>query len=177
MQVLKTFLTVTLSLLIFLPLLGYTAADQAAATAQISRDDPITLTLEDAIDLALKRNRTLRRAETGRQNRRLSLEALRSEFELKIMPSSSAGSSREDVSDRQFSLGLSLAKKFETGVSTSIPPGLGYSDREYSNDITLSLEVSLLRGLRARAKITSHFQRPSIPLSGVAKTRNMPDIP
>ncbi|XPS89329.1 uncharacterized protein Dvar_73480 [Desulfosarcina variabilis str. Montpellier] len=31
--------------------------------------------------------------------------------------------------------------------------------------------------LRAREKITSHFQRPSIPLSGVAKTRNMPDIP
>jgi hypothetical protein len=30
--------------------------------------------------------------------------------------------------------------------------------------------------LRARAKITSHFQSPSIPLSGVAKIRNMPDI-
>jgi hypothetical protein len=33
------------------------------------------------------------------------------------------------------------------------------------------------RLLRARAKITSHFQRPSIPLSGVAKTRHIPDIP
>jgi len=30
--------------------------------------------------------------------------------------------------------------------------------------------------LRAHAKITSHFQRPSILLSGVAKTRNMLDI-
>jgi hypothetical protein len=31
--------------------------------------------------------------------------------------------------------------------------------------------------LRACTKITSHFQRPIIPLSGVAKIRNMPDIP
>jgi hypothetical protein len=31
--------------------------------------------------------------------------------------------------------------------------------------------------LRARAKITSHCKRPSIPLSGVAKTRHMPDMP
>jgi len=30
--------------------------------------------------------------------------------------------------------------------------------------------------LRARAKITSHFQRTSIPLSGVTKIRHMPDI-
>jgi hypothetical protein len=29
----------------------------------------------------------------------------------------------------------------------------------------------------ARAKITSHFQRPVIPLGSVAKIRNMPDIP
>jgi len=30
--------------------------------------------------------------------------------------------------------------------------------------------------LRAHAKITSHFQRPSISLSGVAKIRKMLDI-
>ena len=31
--------------------------------------------------------------------------------------------------------------------------------------------------LRVRAKITSHFNRPCIPFSGVAKIRNIPDIP
>ena len=31
--------------------------------------------------------------------------------------------------------------------------------------------------LRARAKITSHFKRRCIPPGGVAKARNMPDIP
>jgi len=31
--------------------------------------------------------------------------------------------------------------------------------------------------LWARAKITSHFKRRSIPPGGVAKVRNMPDIP
>ena len=39
-----------------------------------------------------------------------------------------------------------------------------------------NLEPVVYAWLRVRAKITSHLKRPSIPLSGVAKIRNMPDI-
>jgi len=39
------------------------------------------------------------------------------------------------------------------------------------------VDLFISEALRARAKITSHFKRRCIPAGGVAKARNMPDIP
>jgi len=100
-------------------------------------------TLEQAINLALKANRSLLGSTYSLESRELSLSSAKSEFEVKIVPSTIAGFTDDQKS---VDAGISLEKKFTFGTNASISPGIGRSDDEYTGKIGLSLDVPLLRG-------------------------------
>ncbi len=115
-------------------------------------DKVICMTLEDAISLALRANRNLCRSAAGLESQRLSLSSAWSEFDVKLRPSADAGYSDDTES---FGAGLSLEKKFDTGVRASLDPNIGKSDGLYSGKIGISLSIPLLRGLGRKANLNA----------------------
>ena len=103
----------------------------------------ISLTLEEAINLALKANRSLLGSAYSLESRKFSLSLAKSEFELKIVPSTSVAFAD---GDKDVGAGVSLEKKSTFGTKASISPGIGRSDDEYTGEIGLSLDLPLLRG-------------------------------
>lgn len=103
----------------------------------------ISLTLEQAINLALKANRSLLGSAYGLESRKLSLSSAKSEFELKIVPSTSVAFADDD---KDVGAGVSLEKKSTFGTKASISSGIGRSDDDYIGEIGLSLDLPLLRG-------------------------------
>lgn len=113
-------------------------------------DEAIRMTIEEAISLALRANRTLSRSASGLESQRLSLSSVLSEFDVKIRPSADAGYSNDT---ENFGAGLSLEKKFDTGVRAAFDPGIGKSDDLYSAKIGISLNIPLLRGFGRKANL------------------------
>jgi outer membrane protein len=106
----------------------------------------IYLTLEEAINLALKANRNLLVSQYSLESQKLSLKSALSEFELKIMPATTLGVTGSDSeSDKSLGLGLELQRKFEAGTSLSIEPSVT-KDSEYTSGVGLSINQPLLRG-------------------------------
>jgi outer membrane protein TolC len=101
------------------------------------------LTLEQAINLALKANRLLLSSSYSLESQQLYLNSTKSEFDLKIAPSTEAGFSDDE---KNISAGVSLEKRFAFGASASVSPRIGRSDDEYAGEIGLSLDIPLLRG-------------------------------
>jgi outer membrane protein len=100
-------------------------------------------TLEQAIDLALKANRLLLGSSYSLESQHLYLNSTKSEFDLKIAPSTEAGFSDDE---KNISAGVSLEKRFDFGARVSIFPRVGRSDDEYTGEIGLSLDMPLLKG-------------------------------
>ncbi len=106
----------------------------------------ISLTLEQAINLALKANRTLLTSRYALESQKFSLKSAQSEFELKIVPGTTVGVSGSDSETKEsVGLGVGLQKKFEVGTSLSVEPSINKND-EYKSGIGLSIEQPLLRG-------------------------------
>jgi len=114
--------------------------------------DAITLSLEEAIDLALEHNRSIRGAEYNLEGRKLALRSTKSEFKIKMVPYTRAG-----VSGNMNNLGagINLAKKFSFGAQAMVSPGVIYNDDNVSGDIGVSLNVPLLRNLGRTATLSS----------------------
>lgn len=109
-----------------------------------SDDKTRVLTLNQAIELVLKKNRSLSRSSLGLNISKFSLEAQKSEFSVKVRPQTYFETNSTDDS---WQLGLGLSKKSEHGITTSITPKIereqGDTDR---SGVTLSVHVPLLRG-------------------------------
>ena len=103
----------------------------------------IVLDLENAINLALRANRTLRGSANNLESQRLSLVSAASEFDVRIAPAASAGATQDTES---VEAGVSLGKKFQSGPSASVSPIIGRDDESYRGEVNLSLDVPLLRG-------------------------------
>jgi len=106
------------------------------------------LTLEAAINRALEANRGIRDVMDQVEGSRLSLVAVESEFELKIIPSGDAsvsGDSDEGSSD-SLGAGISLQKKFDVGTDITITPQTRKTDDLYSTGVDTRLIQPLLRG-------------------------------
>jgi len=106
------------------------------------------LTLEAAINLALEANRGIRDVMDQVEGARLSLVAVESEFELKIVPSGEArttGGSDEGSADT-LGAGISLLKKFDVGTDVSITPQTRKTDDFYNTGVDTRLIQPLLRG-------------------------------
>jgi len=110
------------------------------------RDSTIYLTLKEAINLALKANRSLLVSQHSAESQRLSLQSAFDEFELKIMPATTVGVTGSDSeSDKSLGFGLEFQKKLESGTSISVEPSV-IKDSEYTSGIGLYIEQPLLRG-------------------------------
>jgi len=108
----------------------------------------IDLNLEQAINRALKANRTLLDAGDRVAFGELSLQRAKSQFELKIFPAVQAGLSGggDDQSDL-ISVGLAFEKKFSYGSLVRVEPGVERLDDSLSLGVRASLTQPLLRGL------------------------------
>lgn len=111
-----------------------------------------SLTLEEAINLTLQRNRSLLNSVDNITSSHYSLISAESDYDLKIEPVGSAniygGSSEEDSNSVNLALGFS--KKFITGTRVEIIPSINrnYEDDEnYETGIGAYLTQPLLKGL------------------------------
>ena len=106
------------------------------------------LTLEAAINRALEANRGIRDVMDQVEGARLSLVAVESEFELKIVPAGEAritGDSDEGSAD-SLGAGISLQKKFDVGTDIMITPQTRKTDDLYNTGVDTRLIQPLLRG-------------------------------
>ncbi|OQX28273.1 MAG: hypothetical protein BWK80_01050 [Desulfobacteraceae bacterium IS3] len=135
-------------LLTALNLTGFTADIQAQE--KYNDSSVISLSLEQAISLALQANRSLINSASGVESQKLSLRSAESEFDVKIRPSANAG-----ISDAEGILGagISLEKKFQAGTKVSVSPSIGKTEDEYSGTVGISFEVPLLRGFGGKANL------------------------
>jgi outer membrane protein len=132
--------------LLFVVLIGRPGpvCSQDNDTSNAGDETAISLTLEEAINLALEANRNILVSASNLESQRLYLSSAEAEFELKIVPSLTAG-----ASDDYKSLGseVSLDKKLKMGPRASLTPGIGVSnaDDKYLGKTAVSLEIPLLR--------------------------------
>jgi outer membrane protein TolC len=109
----------------------------------------VQLTLEQAIQLALRANRGVSVASNQVESRGLSLEAAQSEFDVKFVPAldaSASGSGGIDGTAEDLRLAGALEKKFELGPTGAVVPRVAKSDiGEYTSAIGLELNIPLFR--------------------------------
>ncbi len=105
--------------------------------------ETIHLTPDQAIALALANNRSLLNSAGTVESRELSLLSSRSEFDLKIIPSTTAG-----ITDNEetFGASVSLEKKFSFGPRAVLSPGIITSSGTYSGKLATAVSIPLLRG-------------------------------
>jgi outer membrane protein TolC len=111
--------------------------------------------LTDVIDLALRANRSLIRSAYGVESQELSVDAARSEFELKFLPQATAAATDES---RRIGGGVAVKKKFAPGVIAGISPEIfrlygDDSDPAYGSQLEISLTIPLLRGFGSQINL------------------------
>ena len=114
----------------------------------LKKTKKMKLTLESAINQALKANRGLKDVMDQVEGARLSLVAVESEFELKIVPSGevrTTGGSDVRSADT-LGAGISLLKKMDVGTDISITPQTRKTDDFYNTGVDTTLIQPLLRG-------------------------------
>jgi len=114
-----------------------------------SREETLSITLEEAINLALEANRNLIRSASGVESQRLSLSSVESQFDFKILPSTNMAFEEGYESIRG---GIALEKKFGLGPRASVSPTIERSDgddleKNYVGRTSFRLDMPLLRGL------------------------------
>ncbi len=122
------------SILCWLPLV-FTVVSAAETRVQ--------LTLEQAVDRALKQNRGILQSQEGMYRQELALERARSDFDVKLTPSAQAGVS--NVTQR-FGLGAKISKKLMTGQQLSVHPFVGKDAAGYRSELAFGVDVPLFRG-------------------------------
>lgn len=118
--------------------------------AENSETKIINLTLEQAINLALKENRSIQSAEDNLTGTGYSLAVAKSDFELKIVPDISAGLSGSDSNtetENKQTFDVALVRKFAVGTTASVTPGTTRSDDNFASKTDVQLSQPLLRGL------------------------------
>lgn len=115
-----------------------------------SKTETIVLTLNEAIDFALKSNRNLLQSGYTLQNQQLSLKSIQSDFDTKIKPFSRAGI---DDGRETFGGGVGFEKTFYSGIRATIQPGVEWADDEYAGTTAVSLGIPLLRGVGKKVNL------------------------
>lgn len=104
-----------------------------------------TISLSDAIDLALRQNRSLARGQLGLRSNELSLQSLENDFNIKVLPTSLLGYSSE--SDDAWRVGATISKKTSSGIVASVIPEISNGEDGENSGVGLALNIPLLRGL------------------------------
>ncbi|MBN1276529.1 MAG: TolC family protein [Deltaproteobacteria bacterium] len=116
------------------------------------KEDKVILTLEKAIDMALKENRDITNSEYSAESQRFNIDSASSIFDLKLIPVGDVTLNAGDYSDYNYaSTGLKLQKKFVYGTSVSVGPRITRSSRQsihqYTTDMGITITQPLLRGM------------------------------
>lgn len=116
------------------------AADQRPAKPPAAK----SITLAQAIQMALENNRSLRSSALDITSSDLSLQSQQSEFDIKIVPQ---GASRYDSGeDGYWQVGATVSKKLEQGAEVSVTPTTGESGGSRNSEVDVSLRIPLLQG-------------------------------
>ncbi|MEE4315074.1 MAG: hypothetical protein V2J11_11285, partial [Desulfofustis sp.] len=111
-------------------------------------DEPLELRLEEAIEWALRDNRSIRDARLAIDSSEHGVIAARQAFAVKVRPLSSINYSSSDERDiAVWEVGGSVSRIFETGVTAAVTPSVAKGDSGYDADVGFSITVPLLRGL------------------------------
>ncbi len=111
-------------------------------------DEPLELRLEEAIEWALRDNRSIRDARLAIDSSEHGVIAARQTFAVKVRPLSSINYSSSDERDiAVWEVGGSVSRIFETGVTAAVTPSVAKGDSGYDADVGFSITVPLLRGL------------------------------
>lgn len=103
------------------------------------------LTLNQAVEIALKNNRSLQRSRLSLASSTLNVQMQNERFDIKIIPASSVNYNSSD--DQYWSAGVTFFKKTKVGISGSITPQIEENDGIQRSSVSLMLNVPLLRGL------------------------------
>jgi outer membrane protein len=125
---------------------GLLAPAQSGTAANVA--EPLELRLEEAIELALRSNRSIRDAHYAINSSEHGLAAARQAFGIKVRPLSSINYTSSDEREiAVWQVGGSVSRTFETGVSVAVEPSVAKDDGDYDADVGFSITVPLLRGL------------------------------
>lgn len=118
------------------------------------------VSLEQLINQALERNRSMLDVRDRVDSSWYSIAAADAEFELKIVPRGTGGLSGSSGGDTQQTFGTSVAleKKFATGTQVSAGPQVGWTsdvDENYRSGVGGTITQPLLRGLSPEANLNS----------------------
>lgn len=118
------------------------------------------LSLEQALSLALRYNRSLRAAALGVEGDRAGLRAAEADFDIRVTPLSSINYS-STTGDQQavWQLGGAVSRRFTTGIRLELRPSVDVSDEEYGAGIGFSLSVPLLRGFGRDTVLDTVYSR------------------
>ncbi len=148
-------------------------------------EDTMHITLQQAIERALKANRQLTSSLYSIQSRQLALATDESEFDFKYFPVAETG---VDQNGENVGVGLSLQKKFVNGTTAVISPRYGSVDGRYTGMISLALTIPLLKGrgsdinldaihssqhLLQKAKNSHHSRQEQVVLDTIAAVYNI----
>jgi outer membrane protein TolC len=132
---------VSLFFLLLVPGISFCEEGKAHVPESINK----ILTLNEAITIALKNNRSLQRSRLSLASSNLNVQLQNEKFDVKIIPTSSVN---YNSSNNQFwSAGVKFFKQTEIGISGSITPQIEESHGIKRSSVELMLNVPLLRGL------------------------------
>ena len=121
-------------------------------SVNICYSSSLFLTLEKAIDLALSQNRSLVSSANLIESSKLSVEDVRSAFNMKLTPTASAGITN---GDSDIGAGIKLSRRLIYGPVLSLTPGLGRTGDDYSGSLALGLTIPLMRGIGKEINLTA----------------------
>ena len=114
-----------------------------------------SLSLEQAIQMALENNRTLRNSALDVSSSDLSLKTQQSEFDIKVVPQ---GATRYDSADFGYwQVGATVSKKLSQGATLEVTPTTGESGGGRNSEIDVSLRIPLLQGAGAAYAMDSIY--------------------
>lgn len=141
------------TLLIFLLLIYYPVKAYPDDNAGL-RHEGVSVTLEQAIELALQANRNIAISGYGVENQQLSLTAAGNEFDYKIIPSVMAGIDTEGTGTGT-GMGVTVSKKYEYGTRISAGSSLDKRGGSYQTGVNLLIDQPLLRGVGKEVNMDS----------------------
>jgi len=110
-------------------------------TTAAEEENKIKISLPQAIEWAITRNRSVIRSSHNIRVGQLGLKSAKTDFDIKLTPSGGVRTSDENNS---FATGLALTKKFTHGYDISVSPGIVVDDDNYYSRIGISLNIPLL---------------------------------
>jgi outer membrane protein len=120
---------------------GYSYSEQDSSPA--SKES--ILTLREAVEIALKNNRSLQRSRLSLASSSLNVQLQNEQFDVKIIPATSVNYNSSD--NQYWSAGVKFFKESKVGISGSITPKIEEIDDTQRSSVNLMLNVPLLRGL------------------------------